>query len=130
MITRTKKIIKGQRSSNQRITWFFLVLCVVLAIVFLAYSNLRMYRQRAELKIQLEKVDHEVAVLLEKNILLKKGIGDLSDPTKIEEAARDKLIMRKPGEEVVVVIPPEEKPVPSEEKKLNWWQKIIKKLGL
>ncbi|MFH0792022.1 MAG: septum formation initiator family protein [bacterium] len=130
MITRTRKIIKRQKDGNQRVATGVIVLFVILAATFLAYSNWKLYRQRVELNNQLKITDQKLAVLLGKNKILKEGIGDLSDPVKMEEAARDKMLLKKQGEEVVVVIPPEEKPISVPEKELNWWQKILKTIGV
>jgi len=130
MIAQTKKIIKRKRGVNKRFAFVFLILGVGLVIAFLVFSSVNIRRQRQQLNSQLEIADREVVELKKKNELLKEGISGLDNPTKIEEAARDRLIMKKPGEEVVVVIPPEEKPAPEPEKKLNWWQKIIKMIGL
>lgn len=130
MIAQTKKTIKRRKNSGWSPIPFFLISGIILASIFLGYSNLRIYQQRLSLNDKLKKLDRETAVLMEKNRLLKKEISDLSNPAAIEEAAREGLVMKKPGEEVVVVIPPEEKPAPEPEKELNWWQKIIRMIGL
>ena len=88
-----------------------------------------MYQKRADIVSQINDMGKQIGDLDKKNQELKVGISQFSDEKYLEESAREKLGLKKPGEEVVVVLPPPEtkKEIPAEKK--SFWQAFLEKLG-
>ena len=127
MIQKTRKIKRG--GSFKTIFSFVIILLLIFFVVgFLIISNLRINQRRGELISQIKKLEKEIQELDKKNQELKAGISQISDESYLEETAREKLGLKKPGEEVVVVLPPPESPNENKEEK-GFWQKILEKLG-
>jgi len=116
----TKKIRK--RKSNL----FFSIILIfgLLAVIsFLVIGNWKMNQRRAELNSRIENLKKEIEELEKKNRELQAGLSQLEGEAYLEKEARERLNLKKPGENVVVVLPPkegEEKP----EKSKNFWEKI------
>ena len=113
---------------------FSLMIYVFLGISlfgFLIFSNWRIHQRRAELISEIKRVESEIQLLDKKNSELNQGISNLSNENYLEEVAREKLGLKKPGEEVVVVVPAlqEEKKV-EEEKNKGFWKSFLEKLGI
>ena len=127
MIQKTGKIKRG--GSLRTIFFSSIILLLVLFFLgFLIVSNWKINQRRAELISQITTLEKEIEELEKKNQELKAGASQFSDESYLEEMAREKLGLKKPGEEVVVVLPPEEKEEPVKEEK-SLWQKILEKLG-
>ena len=86
-------------------------------IGFLAFSNLKMYQKRAELRDKTEELKKDIQILSERNEQLRAGIFDAESDVYWEEVVRKYGYVGE-GEEAIVVIPPEEKEevIVSEEK--------------
>jgi hypothetical protein len=56
---------------------------------------------------------------------LQAGISVGESEAFLEQEARDKLGLKKPGEEVVAVLPPEENQVNATPTEKTLWQKIL-----
>jgi len=127
MIQKTKKIKRGSSFK----TVFFSVLILLLIFFFIGFlivSNWRINQRRGELISQIKILEKAIEELEKKNQELKAGISQFSDEGYLEKEAREKLGLKKPGEEVVVVLPPPEKEEETKEEK-GFWQKIWEKLG-
>lgn len=128
-----KKIKK--RKSYQ--TLFFSVLLGLLTLIvigFLIISNWRINQKRTEYKARIEALEKEIQILEEKSKELESQISQASSETFLEKEAREKLGLKKPGEEVVVVLPPKEsKEEKTKEEKhfwnpQGWWEWIRSKM--
>ena len=98
---------------------------LIIFIGFLAISNWRLYQRRVELRAQITEVQKEIDAQKQKNQELVQGSSDLTNQEYLEKIAREKLGLKKPGEQVVVVVPPpqtQEQPA-SQEK--TFWQKVL-----
>ena len=127
MIQKTRKIKRG--GSFKTIFASIIILLLIFFVVgFLIISNLRINQRRGELTSQIKTLEKEIQTLEKKNQEVKAGISQISDESYLEETAREKLGLKKPGEEVVVVLPPPESPNENKEAK-GFWQKILEKLG-
>lgn len=125
MITKSKKIRKESRQSI-----FFSIFLGILTIVvigFLFFSNFRINQRRAELAARLESLKKEVKELEEKRAKLEARVSETREESYLEKEARERLGLKKPGEEVVVVLPPEENQKEKVKEK-NFWQKFIQKI--
>lgn len=127
MITHFKKPKKITRLSNIFSFILFGILILVIA-GFLVSSNLKINKKRNELKFQISQLEKEIQFFKERNEQLKAGILERETQDYLEREIRERLNLRKPGEEVVVVLPPpetEEESLPAEKSFWgDWWQKI------
>jgi len=132
MLTKFKKSKKG---SHQTIFFsIFLGILTLVIIGFLVISNWKINQKRAELNSQIESLKKEIQTLEEKKQQLEAGISQTGKEEYLEEAAREQLGLKKPGEEVVTVLPPEktEEEKPTKEKTFwnpqTWWEWIKSKV--
>jgi len=99
-------IPKKRKKKKSLVDFFFSILLgfFVLAIVgLLVFSNLKIKERRKELTSQTEALKEEIQKLEERNAQLKSGISQSLSPDFLEKEARERLGLKKPGEEVVVV---------------------------
>ncbi len=106
--------------------FFIAILLISLVIINNLVRSIYSLWQKKDLIIKAQ-----IAVEKEKkeNQQLKKQLQEVSKPGFVEEEARDKLFMGKPGEQVVLL--PTTTPLPKETQKeeaksqahwLQWWQ--------
>jgi len=135
MVTKFKRFKKGE--SHQSIFFStFLGILVLIVIGFLVASNWKISQKRTELTTGIETLEKEIQILEERKQELEAGISQAGTEDYLEKEFREKLGLKKPGEEVVVVKPPPEgynlptaHPEESAWQKLeNFWQKILEKL--
>ena len=123
MIPKTRKI---KRVGSFKAVFFsaVTVILILFFIWFLFLSNWRIYQRSSELILQVKGLEKEFQELEKKNKELKLGFSQLSNEDYLEKMAREKLGLKKPGEEVVVVLPaPEiEKEVQTDKKGI--WQTV------
>lgn len=107
MITKTKYF---KRDSSRRQIFFYSVLGIlwVAVMVFLIFTNLKISQKKKELSSQLSSLEKEIQILEEKNQQLKTEVSKQETESFLETEARERLGLKKPGEEVVVVLPPKE----------------------
>jgi len=123
MITKRRK----KKKSFQEIFLSVLFVFFTLAIIgLLAVSNFKIRERRKELLSQIETVEKEIQNVEKKNQELKAGISESQTQDYLEKEAREKLGLKKPGEEVVAIkkIQSEEKPTEQKEEK-SLWQKFL-----
>jgi len=117
MITNKKKKIKSKIST----VLFFTV--VVLIIVFLISTNWKINRRRKELIEKRDALQAQIQELEQKNKNLKEQEIEAGSMDHLEEAAREQLDLKKPGEEVVVIQKEEEEESNAEEGQ-SWWDRF------
>jgi cell division protein FtsB len=128
MIQKIKRIKK--RESHQTIFFSIFLGCLILIVVgFLITSNLKINQKRAELNTQIEGLKKEIQALEEKKQELETGISQAKKEEYLEKEAREKLDLKKPGEEVIVVktLPPAENQEEKTAPKKNFLGKILEK---
>jgi len=107
----------------------FLGTLILAAIGFLVFSNLQINKRRTELTLRLESLKKEIEILVEKNQELTAKISQVQEESYLEKEARERLNLKKPGEEMVVVLSPEKSEENETEEKKSFWQKFLEKLG-
>ena len=122
MITKIKRIKKRKKSKKSFGPYLFLI-CSLLIIGFFVYSNLRIQKKRSEMTNQIDQLQKEIEVLEEKKEQFQAGISQGLTQASLEEEARERFNLKKPGEEVVTVLPPEQEAEAPEEEK-GFWNKI------
>ena len=123
MIAKRRK----KKKSFQEIFLSVLFVFFTLAIIgLLAVSNFKIRERRKELLAQIETLEKEIQNAEKKNQELKAGISESQTEDYLEKEAREKLGLKKPGEEVVAIkkIQSEEKQKEQKEEK-SLWQKIL-----
>jgi cell division protein FtsL len=129
MITNLKKF---KKSAFYQQTLFSIVLAVlvILGITFLVVSNMKINKRKEELNSQIQKLEEEINNQMKKNEELKAGLSQTSDQQYLEEEARERLGLKKPGEEVVSIqkVETEEPKTEEQPKPKSLWQRILEKL--
>ncbi|HHE76669.1 MAG TPA: septum formation initiator family protein [Candidatus Parcubacteria bacterium] len=108
MITKIKKNRRGYSGQNL----FFSVIIAVfisLTIFFLIVNNIKVARQRAELRSKIEEVKAKIEQSKQEKQELEKIISQSENKETIEKIAREQLNLKKPGEGVIVVKKSEKK---------------------
>jgi len=121
-----------KKKSFQEIFLSVLFVFFTLAIIgLLTVSNLKIRERRKELLSQIETLEKEIQNVEKKNQELKAGISESQTEDYLEKEAREKLGLKKPGEEVVAIkkIQSEEKQKEQKEEK-SLWQKILEFLKI
>jgi len=121
-----------KKKSFQEIFLSVLFVFFTLAIIgLLAVSNFKIRERRKELLSQIETLEKEIQNVEKKNQELKAGISESQTEDYLEKEAREKLGLKKPGEEVVAIkkIQSEEKQKEQKEEK-SLWQKILEFLKI
>ena len=95
-----------------------------MVVVFLLYTNWKIYQKRIELAAKITNLKQEIALLEQRKKELEEKKSQIKSNEYLEEVAREELGLKKPGEEVVVV--QEEKPEQKKEieEKKSWWERI------
>ena len=114
-----------QKEKQSWQTIFFLILLgslILIVVGFLAISNFRMSQKRAVLNSRIEQLKEEIREAEAKKQQLQAQLNQSSDEAHLEKEAREKLNLKKPGEEVVAVLPFTEENKPKQtEKPKQWW---------
>ncbi|MDO8558721.1 MAG: septum formation initiator family protein [bacterium] len=105
----------------------FFGILILTVVGFLAFSNFRISQRRAILNSQIEQLKAEIKAAEEKNRQLQVQAYESSQEEFLEKEAREKLNLKKPGEEVVAVLPSEEDKT-EEPQKQSFWDKILGKI--
>ena len=114
-----------------------LILATALALIITAIAPAReMLRQREEIRI----LESTLAEVQRTNEQLKEETTRLNTDAYIEQQARERLGLIKPGEEPFLVVPPKQEPPPEEKPKIkgqakqqtgtstqkkSWWGGVI-----
>lgn len=121
MIPKYKQIKKRSwQDIILQVVFGFLILTI---LGFLAVSNIRISQRRAALNSQIDKLKAEVKAAKEKKQELQAQVNQSLQGEYLEQEAREKLNLKKPGEEVVTVLPAETNKT-DEPKKQSFWDKI------
>ena len=121
------KVKKDKKERSVLKSQIFLVLAIVLvigAIVFFTVKNMELNKSKGQLYSKIESLKRETRVLEERNKELSSQISESSAESFVEKEARERLNLKKPGENVVVILPPKENPQKQEPVK-NFWQRIL-----
>jgi len=132
MVAKDKKIKKARFAKTRREFWQNLFFSILLGSLFLLIigallvSNWKISQKRTEYNVQLVRLQEEFRVLEIKRQQLQAQISQTSDQEYLEEQAREKLNLKKPGEEVVTVLPAEQEP--AKETTKGFWENVWDKI--
>lgn len=99
---------------------------VLWVLVFvMAYSAFNAIQNAFILSNEAKNSEKKIQELLHKKKDLEERLAALGNKDVIMREAKARLNLKEAGEEVVVIVPPK-KPAPTENNKLNVWQRIYK----
>lgn len=129
MITKGKHF-KRENSSESKFLPVILGVLFLVIVGFLIVSNFRINKKRTELHAQIKGLEDQIKASEEKKANLEASISAGESESFLEKEARDKLGLKKPGEEVVAVLPPKENSEGEIQENKSFWQKILELLHL
>jgi cell division protein FtsL len=111
---------KIKKILSSRITLFFLLL----GFIWLVLSVVNVYYKKYKINKEIEDLKTQIASAEKSNQQISEMIDYLGSSSFLEKEAREKLNMKKPGEEVVIIEPPKDtgtsqNPQPQKEKDQN-----------
>ncbi len=128
MIAEANKIKK--REQFKKIFFSGLLIVFILVIIgFLVMLNFKAGQRRSQLNVKIEALKKEIQITEERNEELKAQVSQASQGDFVEKEAREKLNLKKPGENVVVIVPPKEETQASKQLK-TLWQRILEMLRI
>jgi len=90
---------RGENSDQTIFFSFFLGVLILATVFFLLFSNWQIQRKRSELNTKLENLKRELEVLEGEKKELSEKISEVPTEEHLEKEAREKLNLKKPGEE-------------------------------
>jgi len=113
------------KQGPKNIVFFAAIMIFVLAAVgFLILSNWKMYKRRADLNAQIESYKKRIETMQKENNEIQSSLSQQDNSEYSEKEIRERLGLKKPGENVVVVIPPKDNGEIKSAEPQNFWQKI------
>ncbi len=124
---------KKQKSNNPKKYFLLITATIFFAIVLsiLTFANIKIYRKKQELRIQIENLKQKIEDIKNENNLLGEKIEKSSDVDYVEKVAREELGLQKENENTTVFLIPKQENEKNEnqESKQNLfikiWQNII-----
>lgn len=98
-----KKVKWGVHINKKKVSIVFWAIFGIWFIVFLLYSNIKIFQKRTELDKNLETLDSTVESLTKEKDSLNFSLGETNSKEYLEKVAREDLGMKKAGEQVVVI---------------------------
>ena len=132
MISKSK-YFKKRRFFQSSFSLTLFTILILLVTAFFIFSNVKVSKRRAELRVQIQALEKEIQDLEKKNQELKTRIFQSEDLEYLEEVARTQLGLQKRGEQQVVVLPPEKEIEEEKEESLwnprFWWEWLRAETG-
>lgn len=121
-------IAKNNTKSNNNISKYFILVVVLVAVLgsvgFLVISNWKMYKKRADLNNMIESYKKQINSLRQENNKMQTNMLQEGNSEYTEKEIRERLDMKKPGENVVVVVPPKQNGEVQQQKPQNFFQNL------
>jgi len=124
--------VAKKRRSRITLTGALLIAAAVALLILTIGPTRDYFRQRAEM----ETLNRELQSIMQENENLKVETERLNTDAYIEQQARLRLGLIRPGEEAYLVVPPKQVPPVKDEtvkpkkaaspaKKRSWWQTVV-----
>jgi len=130
MIAKKRK----KRKSRKHVLGAIVTTVIVLGvIVFLFATNWKIEQRREEVSAKGRYLQQEVERLEMQKEELESKMSEVGESEYLEREAREKLQLKKIGEEVVTILAPEktgESTQQTQEEPKSFWQKLMEMLGL
>jgi cell division protein FtsB len=120
---------KRAKSESKESLFFSVILTIIFFVVigFLVVSNIKISQKKNALNARIEVLRQEVQELQQKKHKLESQISQTDMESYLEEQARERFNLKKPGEEVVAFTKQKSEERDQQEQK-TFWQKIREKL--
>ena len=120
---------KRTKSESKESLFFSVILTIIFFVVigFLVVSNIKISQKKNRLNARIEILRQEVQGLELKKHKLESQISQTEMESYLEEQARERFNLKKPGEEVVAFTKQESEENNQQEQK-TFWQKVLEKL--
>lgn len=102
---------KIKKILGSRITLFFLLL----GFIWLVVNVVNIYYRKYKINKEIEDLKAQIASAQKSNQQISEMIDYLGSRDFLEKEAREKLNMKKPGEEVVIIEPPKQQATSAKE---------------
>ena len=93
----------------------------LIIIVFLAFADIKVYKERKKLNLQIDSLKEKIQAIKDKNNTLEQGIARADDKNYIEKIAREELDLQIEDEKVVSFITPEPQQKEEINTNINYW---------
>ena len=90
------------RPPRRRLLWILLAAVTVIAALFIGVYPTRTYLNQ---RSALQKAQHQLTVLNNENSKLEQEAADLNTDARIEQLARERYNLVRPGEEAYAILP-------------------------
>jgi cell division protein FtsL len=90
------------RPPRRRVLWIVLVAVTVIAALFIGVYPTRTYFSQ---RSQLQKAQRQLTVLDTENAKLDQAANDLNTDARVEQLARERYNLVRPGEEAFAILP-------------------------
>lgn len=116
----------AKKKKKEKSSFFSILFIVFLLLVvsFLAVTNWRISRKRAELVSRIDQIKENINDLEEKKKDLQENLSKAGSQEFIEEKAREDLGFKKPNEDMIVITKEFEEEKEEEKKNKEWWEKL------
>ncbi len=128
MLARSGRRFQKTHPGQTRFGRAVLLVIFGITLIYLAIGNWRIAVQRINLVKSTANLMQEVKKLEARNSDLQNQISQVKTDDYLEKTARNRLNLKKPGEEVVAIIPGEQKPVEAPKPEKSLWQKFLENL--
>ena len=92
----------SMRPPRRRVLWIMLAAVTVIAAIFIGVYPTRTYLQQ---RSSLQKAEHQLSVLNGENAKLQQEAADLNTDGRVEQLARERYNLVRPGEEAFAILP-------------------------
>ena len=100
---KNKKVKWGIHINKKKVAIVFWAFFGLWFIIFLFYSNIKMFQKRTDLDKNLDDLNVTMNSLSGEKDSLNFQLGETNSAEYLEKVAREDLGMQKPGEQVVVI---------------------------
>ena len=90
------------RPPRRRVLWVVLAVITVIAALFIGVYPTRTYFSQ---RSALSKAQHQLNVLTDENAKLDQAAADLNTDARVEQLARERYNLVRPGEEAFAILP-------------------------
>ena len=115
---------KKKQKSNTPENFFsslFIKIFLLIIIVFLIFADIKVYKDRKKLNLQIDSLKEKIEAIQKKNNTLEQGIARADDKDYIEKIAREELDLQIEDEKVISFITPEPQQKEEIDTNVNYW---------
>lgn len=120
-----KNPTKSKQGPKNIVFFVVIIIFVLTAVGFLILSNWKMYKRRADLNAQVESYKKQIEIMQKENSQIQSSLSQQDNSDYSEKEIRERLGLKKPGENVVIIVPPKNNGEVKPAEPQSLWQKIL-----